>query len=88
METKRFFFGIDCDPFCRNQQKFIDQVSKEIFEGKEIECVSKSFGAWEFVVEGTQSQKNQIWDLLNEYYSQRLCRGAFCEDPWNKKEKS
>lgn len=75
-------FGIDCDPFCRHQQEFADQVSKEIFNGEEIKCISKSFGAWEFTVEATESQKNKIWDLMSEYYSAGKCRGAYCQDPW------
>ena len=82
MTTKKIEFGIDCDPFCRHQQEFADQVSKQILGGQEIKCISKCFGAWEFTASVNQVQRDQIWNLMSEYYSAGKCRGAFCQDPW------
>jgi len=81
---KKINFGIDCDPFCRNQQVFIDKVNTEIIADPEraAVCVSKCFGAWEFVATISEEERTKIWNLMNEYYNDSMCRGAYCEDPW------
>lgn len=84
---KKLYFGIDCDPFCRNQQKFVDQVQTEILNNRPVTVASKCFGAWELRAETSREERDKIWNLMVKYYNDRLCRGAYCDDPWKDENK-
>lgn len=73
---KTIEFGIDCDPFCRNQERF--QKEAERILGRPIEARSKSFGCWEYKEAVTEEQHEQIAKTLIRYYNDGLCRGCAC----------
>lgn len=73
---KKISFGIDCDPFCRNQERF--QKEAERILGRSVSAVSKSFGCWEYEEVVTEGQHEQIAKTLIRYYNDGLCRGCAC----------
>lgn len=73
---KKISFGIDCDPFFRNQEGF--QKEAERILGRSISAVSKSFGCWEYEEVVTEEQHEQIAKTLIRYYNNGLCRGCAC----------
>ena len=75
---KTINFGIDCDLFCRNQEKF--QTEAERILGHPIKAISKSFGCWEYKEAVTEEQHEQIAKTLIRYYNEGLCRGCMCDN--------
>lgn len=69
-------FGIDCDLFCRNQEKF--QKEAERILGRSISAESKSYGCWEYKEVVTEEQHEQIAKTLIRYHNNGLCRGCAC----------
>ena len=72
---EKISFGIDCNPFCRNQERF--QKEAERILGRSISA-SKSFGCWEYEEVMTEEQHEQIAKTLIRYYNDGLCRGCAC----------
>ena len=75
---KTIEFGIDCDPFCRNQERF--QAEAERILGHPIKAEGKSFGCWEYKEAVTEEQHEQIAKTLIRYYNDGLCRGCMCDN--------